>query len=336
MLSMVRDFQLLDGLERQVNEMPNLFSGFPVSRAKVAEIITGEAAPKNHVTDHESGGDDELSVTSLSGLLGDPQTPLAHDLDDHGAVSLTDLNSKISGSTLDDINDARPPDAHASSHELGGGDEMDVTGLTGAGGAGGLEAKNYFISTWFEGLECYDESTSGTGSITNTSNGLIIWTGSTSGSYALLRKSIILNEAKLTFSNSSTVVFLAQLAREGTNGPDMWLTVHSRYNAKHFGFKITGNLLQGTCGNGSASTQLTLYTLPSPGTYEDFNLRAEFTPGDKVEFFINDVSIGSITTNLPSGEISIFYPMFLWNENGSESADSYITMYYFSFFQSIS
>ena len=31
-----------------------------------------------HNTDHENGGDDEISVAGLSGQLADAQTPIAH------------------------------------------------------------------------------------------------------------------------------------------------------------------------------------------------------------------------------------------------------------------
>jgi hypothetical protein len=37
-------------------------------------------APGAHHATHENGGADEVSVAGLSGLLGDPQTPLAHDI----------------------------------------------------------------------------------------------------------------------------------------------------------------------------------------------------------------------------------------------------------------
>jgi len=50
--------------------MGNSFIGFPVPRAKIADMITGEAAPKEHHGDHESGGDDEVDCTGLAGAGG--------------------------------------------------------------------------------------------------------------------------------------------------------------------------------------------------------------------------------------------------------------------------
>lgn len=50
---------------------------------------------------------------------------------DGGLITLATLNTLITGSTLDDVGDPRTPLAHASTHENGGADEIDVTGLSG-------------------------------------------------------------------------------------------------------------------------------------------------------------------------------------------------------------
>lgn len=49
----------------------------------------------------------------------------------HSADTLANLNSKISDGTLDDSGDPRDPNAHASTHENGGADEISVSGLSG-------------------------------------------------------------------------------------------------------------------------------------------------------------------------------------------------------------
>jgi len=56
-----------------------------------------------------------------------------HDLggSEHNADTLANLNAKITDATLDDSGDPRDPNAHAASHENGGSDEIDVTGLSG-------------------------------------------------------------------------------------------------------------------------------------------------------------------------------------------------------------
>lgn len=50
--------------------MGNQFLGFPVPRAKIAQMITGTAAPSAHHTQHENGGSDEIDATGLNGVGG--------------------------------------------------------------------------------------------------------------------------------------------------------------------------------------------------------------------------------------------------------------------------
>lgn len=50
--------------------MGNSFIGFPVPRAKIADMIAGAAPPLIHHTDHETGGDDEVDCTGLAGAGG--------------------------------------------------------------------------------------------------------------------------------------------------------------------------------------------------------------------------------------------------------------------------
>lgn len=68
--------------------LPFEFSGEMTSE-KVEQLTTvlriifeelGAVTSGAHASDHENGGDDEIDVTGLSGLLADAQTPLAHDV----------------------------------------------------------------------------------------------------------------------------------------------------------------------------------------------------------------------------------------------------------------
>ena len=44
--------------------MPNLFLGFPVPRARIAEMIEGSAPPLEHAANHIPGGSDEIVLTA--------------------------------------------------------------------------------------------------------------------------------------------------------------------------------------------------------------------------------------------------------------------------------
>ena len=93
-----------------------------------AEIAVGL-----HAANHEDGGDDEMDVTDLSGVLADDQPPQAHAFGGakHTGSTLAQVNALITDATLDDSGDPRDPNAHASTHEDGGADEISVADLSG-------------------------------------------------------------------------------------------------------------------------------------------------------------------------------------------------------------
>ena len=143
--------------------------GDEISVAGLFGVLADPQTPSAHAASHQDGGGDEISVAGLSGALADPQTPSAHAAShqDGGGdeISVTGLAgqlgekqdaNKIQGHTVDEtsvgndkilvykitgdkfVYEAKgTPAGHHVSHELGGGDQIDCTGLTGAGGAGG-------------------------------------------------------------------------------------------------------------------------------------------------------------------------------------------------------
>ena len=85
-----------------------------------------------HATRHQNGGADELSVTGLSGLLADEQTPLAHALT-HQNGGADEINvAGLSGL----LADAQTPIAHAATHADGAADEIEVEALATSGAVG--------------------------------------------------------------------------------------------------------------------------------------------------------------------------------------------------------
>jgi hypothetical protein len=74
-----------------------------------------------------------LDVSGLSGVLADAQAPVDHALGGtfHTADTLANLNALVSDATLDSTTDPRDPTLHGSTHQSGGTDELNVTGLSG-------------------------------------------------------------------------------------------------------------------------------------------------------------------------------------------------------------
>src|SRR3972149_881532 len=98
------------------------------------------AVAAHHLT-HENGGEDEISVQGLSGLLADAQTPLAHKTSHQDGGSDEISVTGLSGLLADDqhVLDAEvtaligstQPTAHKTSHQDAGSDEISVAALSG-------------------------------------------------------------------------------------------------------------------------------------------------------------------------------------------------------------
>lgn len=129
-------------------------------------LLADGQTPLAHAASHQNGGADEISVAGLSGLLADNQNPVAHaashETGGSDPIDLSDQFVPVGGGTFtgdvnvpDEAYDATgwngstevptknairdkieavivgAPAAHAASHQNGGTDEIDVTGLSG-------------------------------------------------------------------------------------------------------------------------------------------------------------------------------------------------------------
>ncbi|MDY6888280.1 MAG: hypothetical protein SVV88_11675 [Pseudomonadota bacterium] len=108
------------------------FTGTITSMAKAVAILLYAPDDATYVT--LTNHDDLTAELLHAGLTGDDlHVPKVHALGGtaHSADTLANLNAKISDATLDDSSSARTPSAHASSHQNGGSDEINVAGLSG-------------------------------------------------------------------------------------------------------------------------------------------------------------------------------------------------------------
>lgn len=80
-----------------------------------------------------NGVDKSAAESENYGNMAEGPDPAPHALggSDHTIDTLANLNSKISDADLDDSGDQRPPRTHDLSHQQGGPDEINVTGLSG-------------------------------------------------------------------------------------------------------------------------------------------------------------------------------------------------------------
>lgn len=230
----------------------------------------------------------------------------------------------------DMISTSAPPLAHHAQHENGGSDEIDATGLTGAGG-GGIGIADFFIyGSTGEAITGWNQTNIGSGSSSAGYPGLSLQTGTTASSQALITKGPGYAAPMLTFSKDRIFVtnirFVSPTSVTGTFD----ICSGGITTQKHIGFKVVDGVLKGSVGNGTTETTVDLQTLGT-GTYTvQRDLKAVFTTGVKCEFYVDGVLLGEITTNLPSGVASIPTLVSFNAENPgvTQNKQTYPTFYY--------
>ena len=215
----------------------------------------------------------------------------------------------------DMISTSAPPALHHTQHEAGGSDQMNVTGLTGAGG-GGVGIFDFFTySSTGEAIQGWVTDVLGSGYFGGDYPGIYCGSGATAGSYAKIWKGAGWPSPMLTFSKDRILVANATFLSNGSATGTFYLTSGDTGSQKHIGFKIVDGVLKGSVGNGSAETTVDLETLSATNYNKTRDLRAVFTSGVKCEFYSDGVLLGTITTGLPTGTDTTPTLFVLYAEN---------------------
>jgi hypothetical protein len=172
----------------------------------------------------------------------------------------------------------------------------------------------YVNSTPMQMEGCY-RGVSGSATITDpaTDIGIFIQTGTTINSVANLfaegmyEKNQTWNKERLWKAAMWLGSLSAQVFRFGIG-----YMANDAVHARHVGFRLTNGSLVATVGNGTVES---LLPLPAPAGTNTYYYKIHFLPGVSAEFFIDGVSYGKITVNLPSGTIDpwITFQAYLTN-----------------------
>jgi hypothetical protein len=102
---------------------------FPVTiEVRESAPVPPETPVPIHASQHESGGEDELSIEGLPGRAQDAQLPVTH-ASNHEAAGIDAIDVTGLPGVLGQAQNAK---AHAASHKVGGSDVVDVLGLPNA------------------------------------------------------------------------------------------------------------------------------------------------------------------------------------------------------------
>jgi hypothetical protein len=185
--------------------------------------------------------------------------------------------------------------------------------------------------TLFESLDGFLSGTVGTGVVDLDDISLGLVTGTTVDSKAYVRKYPNYPVNTLTWEKNrrfKTKIRVAALA--GATGDVSWLVTGYVDAYAHIGFKIDGTTLYGTVADGTAESTLNIQTVAAG---DNLVLEAVLTAGSQVEFFVDGLSKGTLSTNIPSGTAYAAFILYLYVYNDTTAANQGINVSEWRFLQ---
>jgi len=151
------------------------------------------------------------------------------------------------------------------------------------------------VSSVFESIDGYTQTMTGTGNVRLTTNGVVLETGASINSTALIKK----DHSQLIAGNSFNKYRYFAVSLFGSEtcltGSTIYL-VTGRLEEKYLGFKIINGILYGAVNNNYSETTVNLGALHGGSILE-----AKLYPRARAEFFVNGAYKGQITSGLPAG-----------------------------------
>ena len=167
----------------------------------------------------------------------------------------------------------------------------------------------FYYSTFFEGSAGYRIDFSGSGSTVIAATHIAVKTGTTNASTAYFQKRPA-NQKVLKWDKESR--FRLQFDVSEVTNQEVRMSVGDSSDGvtdSHYGFFVDNAILKGTSSFNTTTETVTLLTITASTTY---NLEAQYFPGNRVDFYVNDDFKGSVSdgNKLPSKEATAVYTDF--------------------------
>ena len=218
---------------------------------------------------------------------------------------------------------AAPPSLHHAQHENGGSDEIDVTGLVGAGGGFQVPFSNHVFHSDCSSIAALIVNATGSGVCAADDNGIVLETFNTAGTEVEAKSELASTVPFQSWDNARQFDCTVKMRSSTNKTADMYFITGSRADNMGFGFYVSEGELYAFTGNGATTTYLSVEVLAT-GSYTKYRqLRAVFTPTVNVKFYVDSVLVATLTTTLPSGtSFSNTYADF-YVSNNAEANDKY-------------
>lgn len=250
------------------------------------------------------------------------------------------------------IESAAPPLAHISNHIPGGSDPFVASMADGqilvwntaagafvaatpsaGGGLGAYANTDLFYHSFIETLDGLEQYTSDNGAITLDEQGMMLDSSATSGGYMRIYKYLRFATVPLSWAKVRKIKCRARLRALTNNLGIIEFKTGLSGNQLGFGFRIVDGVIKGFCYNGAESITGVLLNFESGPFDETKTLEAVFTPTERVEFYVNDIKLGQVTTNLPTGADGDYVAICALVDNDNNAKRIFFQTSEFKFYQ---
>jgi len=250
------------------------------------------------------------------------------------------------------IEGSAPPLEHAPWHEPDGSDPIilpaDIiagqivkwTGIKFIGidaPTGGIpdlySGKGLFFLDTYNTLDGYRQTKSVTGSILLTSTYVYISTGLTATGRADILKETGGITSKYSWEKGCNFLTRVNVAHGNDSGSLQFIGTGSYGDGERgFGFEFINTKIRGYSVNGGTQVYVDLITGLGNAYSANYEFEAIYTPGSKIEFYLDGVKKGEITTQVPTGTGNRDF-LLRHYVRSSENVEHNMYIYYSKFWQ---
>lgn len=218
------------------------------------------------------------------------------------------------------IEGTAPPSEHHTQHELGGSDEMDCTGLGGAGGVT-FPLADFWLDDHRADAGNWQTAFTGTGALTRSGDRLTLKSGVNGYSTARVKLDMKYPIPTMSWDKKRHLIIRCKPVIPTIATNKIQIITGEGTNTNHMGFWFQASTLYGHNGVSGQQDYTVLKTYTDPAEYVEMLLEAILFPGEKIEYWIDGVLLGTSTEDLPSGAYYARDIANLWASNEASGVD---------------
>jgi len=230
----------------------------------------------------------------------------------------------------DMIRGSAPPTDHHEQHEKDGSDEIDATGLEGAGGLT-LPWDDFIFQGAFESLDGYRATDVGGGAITIDGEGLLLETGGAANDEYSLRKALNDAPVALTWEKNKQFTTAARFSAGGASNGYQFIGVGIYGSSNCLGFRVINGKFEAIARTAGANETHEIADWSAGGYDHQKRLKLLHNAGQGVEFWVDGVKEYTATVRVPTGtsDAQVLFHAICKNTDTGDWIGLYLSHYHY-------